>query len=128
RQMRIWSKLRHDHVLPLLGITTDFDRTVSFVTPWMAKGHGYNYVQDKAIDPRPLILGIAQGLQYLHSHTSGAIVHGNVKGSNALISNDGQALLHDFHSSLLRSSSLVSGPHGGTLNWMAPEILDNSDP
>lgn len=55
REAHLWSKLHHEHILPFLGITTDFDLIVSIVTPWMEKGNAYDYVQDRAIDPRPLV-------------------------------------------------------------------------
>lgn len=46
------------------------------------------------------------------------------------ISDDGRALLYDFGFSLLQNSSFsmsVSGPYGGTINWMAPEMLDGGN-
>lgn len=55
RKLHLWWTVRHEHIIPLLGITTDFDRTVSIVTPWMAKGNAHDHVQDRAIDPRPLV-------------------------------------------------------------------------
>ncbi|KAL4070278.1 kinase-like domain-containing protein [Scleroderma citrinum] len=127
QEVRQFSKLRHDNILPLLGITTKFDLTVSIVSPWMQRGNAHDYVQDKAIDPRPLIEGIARGLQYLHHHSEGAISHGNLKGRNVLISEDGQALLADFRISLYCNSlfSMSTSDYiGSALNWMAPEILD----
>lgn len=90
------SKLEHANVLPLLGITTDFNMTVSIVTPWMEKGNAHDYVQNKGVDPRPLIKGIAEGLHYLHNREPNAIFHGNLKGVNVLISGNDQALLTDF--------------------------------
>ena len=58
REVHIWSKLCHEHVLPFLGITTDLDLTISIVTPWMEKGNASEYVQDSDIDPRPLVSSI----------------------------------------------------------------------
>ncbi|KAI6122852.1 hypothetical protein EDD17DRAFT_1559652 [Pisolithus thermaeus] len=31
REVNIWSKLQHSNVLPLLGITTEFDRTITTI-------------------------------------------------------------------------------------------------
>ncbi|KAI6040073.1 hypothetical protein EDC04DRAFT_3061487 [Pisolithus marmoratus] len=55
------------NVQPLLGISTDFSATVSLIHPWMEKGNVFDYVQDESVDPRPLLLGIANGLRYLHA-------------------------------------------------------------
>ncbi|KAG6331353.1 hypothetical protein ID866_7735 [Astraeus odoratus] len=128
REIHTWSKLRHDNILPLLGVTTEFDRTISVVSPWMNKGNAHEYVKDRAIDPFPLIIGIAHGLQYLHYHTPHPIYHGDLKGSNVLISPEGQALLCDFGLSLVTNSSLemnLSRTHAGTLFWMAPELFND---
>ncbi|KAL4065582.1 kinase-like domain-containing protein [Scleroderma yunnanense] len=80
REVYTWSKLRHKNVHPLLGITTEFDHTISFVSAWMEKGNAIDYVQDKEVDPRPLIEGIARGLHYLHDYKPASIFHGDLKG------------------------------------------------
>ena len=55
REVHAWSKLCHKNVLSLLGITTEFDRTISLVSVWMENGNAHDYVQDKEVDPRPLV-------------------------------------------------------------------------
>ncbi|KIM54855.1 hypothetical protein SCLCIDRAFT_135926, partial [Scleroderma citrinum Foug A] len=112
----IWSKLSHRNVLPLLGITTKFDRTVSIVSAWMTLGNAHKY-----------LVGIATGLQYLHSHKPNPIYHGDLKGLNVLISNDGRPLLVDFGFSFIVNSSDVEGGRGGTPHWMAPEQFDSDE-
>ncbi|KIM61225.1 hypothetical protein SCLCIDRAFT_26027 [Scleroderma citrinum Foug A] len=131
REVRTWSKLRHENIQPLLGITTDFGLTVSMVSSWRKKGNAFDYVQDDSVDPRPLLVGIAKGLHYLHGHESGAICHGDLRGCNVLISDDGQALLTDFgFSSLVLSSfTLPVGTHSMvSINWTAPESLEDFKP
>jgi len=97
KEVHVWCKLAHANVLPLLGITTEFDLTVSIVSPWMENGNAHNYVQDKTVDPRPLvnahirrynyltyttmqIEGIAEGMHYLHNYKPYPIFHGDLKG------------------------------------------------
>jgi len=55
KEVHVWSKLRHENVLPLLGITTEFEFTVSTVSPWMSRGNARDYVRDRAVDPCPLV-------------------------------------------------------------------------
>ena len=55
KEVHTWSKLNHPNVLPLIGITTDFECTVSIVSPWMEKGNARDFVQNKSNDPRPLV-------------------------------------------------------------------------
>ncbi|KAG6328228.1 hypothetical protein ID866_10860, partial [Astraeus odoratus] len=99
---------------------------ISIISPWMTSGTAHAYVQDPSIDPRPLLVGIASALEYIHSLTP-IICHGDVKGYNILISDDGRALLADFGHSRIVDPSLSSmayeHPTGGTLRWMSPELL-----
>ncbi|KAG6329676.1 hypothetical protein ID866_9415 [Astraeus odoratus] len=130
RKLYILSQVHHENVCPLLGITTEFYPNISVVSAWMENGNAHDYVQAQSIDPRPLIDGIARGLLYLHSHELGPIIHGNLKGSNVLISPEGLALLADFGLPAIFDSSLVVSPtisHGRAPNWMAPENLENGE-
>ena len=55
REVHLWSKLRHENIVPLLGIVTRFDCTISLVSEWMHRGNAYQYVQNTDVDPRPLV-------------------------------------------------------------------------
>lgn len=129
REVYLWCQLRHKNILPLLGITTAFDNTISIVSPWMDR-NALQYVQNRTIDPRPLILGVAKGLCYLHNHQP-PVYHGDVKGTNILISDEGQPLITGFGLSRLANSAFdlaVEDPYrGGTLQWMAPEYLNTGN-
>ncbi|KAI6010923.1 kinase-like domain-containing protein [Pisolithus orientalis] len=126
KEVHLWSKLRHENIIPVLGITTEIDLTVSIVSPWMEKGNAHIYVKNKAINPCPLMIDIARGLQYLHTRREGPVFHGDLKGPNVLISDRGRALLADFGFSYLANSTFnmtVSGKVGFSIYWTAPEIL-----
>ena len=92
------------------------------------------------------IVDIAHGLCYLHNHPQGSIIHGDLKGVgglvkiqiysdvftkvNVLISDEGHALISDFGLTQMIGSSFsmaASLPCGGSVNWMAPEILKPPD-
>eukprot|EP00928_Gymnodinium_smaydae_P013910 TRINITY_DN15043_c2_g1_i1.p1 TRINITY_DN15043_c2_g1~~TRINITY_DN15043_c2_g1_i1.p1 ORF type:complete len:749 (-),score=77.76 TRINITY_DN15043_c2_g1_i1:191-2437(-) len=67
--------------------------------------------------------GVASALWYLHSRTP-AIVHGDLKPSNILIETRSQSVrakLLDF--GLSRLITLSAEPLGGTMRWIAPEVL-----
>ena len=56
REVHSWSKLDHPNILPLTGFTTDFEFTVSIVSPWMEKGNAREFVGNNlSVDPRPLV-------------------------------------------------------------------------
>ncbi|KAI5991388.1 kinase-like domain-containing protein [Pisolithus albus] len=117
-------QLQHDNVMPLLGIVTNFNNTVSMVTEWVERGNAHDYVQDVAVDPRLLLVDIAHGLNYLHDS---GIVHGDLKGTNVLVSRTGRALVTDFgfsHQCNPPPGHDVDPPHGSSLRWLAPENLD----
>ncbi|KAI6000342.1 kinase-like domain-containing protein [Pisolithus orientalis] len=116
-------KLRHENVVRMLGISTEFDSTVSIISEWMPLGDAHAYIQDTTNDPRPLLEDIASGLDYLHNHELGPIVLWRPEG----LSSDHQALLSDFGLATLSTSTFtmtVDIKRGGSCHWMAPELLD----
>ena len=54
QEVHVWSKLDHENVIKLLGVTTAFDHTISIVSPLMS-WNAYDYVQDLDVDPRSLV-------------------------------------------------------------------------
>ncbi|KIM60303.1 hypothetical protein SCLCIDRAFT_26660 [Scleroderma citrinum Foug A] len=123
----IWSLLHHENINPLVGVAT-FDNGLSTVTELMVRGDANSYVQDPQVDPRPLLLGIAHGLRYLHhGHALGPIYHGDMRGRNVLVAPDGRALLTGFHYSFISNPPLdmtLTSTVVGALRWMAPEGID----
>jgi len=78
-----------------------------------------------------IVLGVARGLQYLHNLLPG-IIHGDMKADNVLINRRGHPCLCDFGlSRVLIENSLwntTATYANGTMRWMAPELLDGSQP
>ncbi|KAF9789488.1 kinase-like domain-containing protein [Thelephora terrestris] len=69
---------------------------------------------------------VANGLIYMHSQ---AMIHGDSKGANILIDQDGHACLADFGlvtivSDPANPTTFSSSVKGGTTRWMSPELLD----
>ncbi|KAI6130692.1 kinase-like domain-containing protein, partial [Pisolithus croceorrhizus] len=142
REAHTCLKLRHENIIPMLGISTEFDSTLSIISEWMPLRNAHDYILNTENDPRPLVSrgvffafalldiflrleGIASGLYYLHSHVLG-VVHGDLRGVNALGSDDRRALLTDFGFSTMNNStfSMAVDPKGGiALRWTAPELL-----
>ena len=103
REVHLWSKLSHENIVRMLGISTEFNYTISIVSHWYEMGDAHAYVQDKENDPRPLVsliwlqvhslfmilqlMDVASGLHYLHAHPLGPIFHGDLKGVSPITRN-----------------------------------------
>jgi len=87
------------------------------------------------IDKMRIISDIFKGMEYLHSRNP-PVVHGDLKGSNILVSDLGQCCLADFGlagmmSTVQTLSSSTGNGTRGSVRWMAPELFDftmNSKP
>ncbi|KXN89686.1 Tyrosine-protein kinase CSK [Leucoagaricus sp. SymC.cos] len=75
----------------------------------------------------PTISNVVNGLHYLHGL---GIVHGDLKGENVLISDDGHGLITDFGTSHINMATAATGSLSSTmLHFSAPEmVLGNRKP
>ncbi|KAJ7468748.1 TKL/TKL-ccin protein kinase [Mycena latifolia] len=122
RELRVWKRLDHKHVLKLLGTVSDFGPCDSMVCPWLEQGSVSKYMERRGdilsmTDRLQLLCEVADGLHYLHENS---VVHGDLTGSNILIDDEGKAKLCDFGlSSIVEfcvTSSLTSCI-GGAVRW-----------
>jgi len=125
----VWSKLKHDHILPLIGLYTR--KTLTYmISPWMDNGDALTYVNKGLnVDCLKLLIQVAKGLRYLHTFNP-VVVHGDLRGPNILISNTGDAYIADFGLSHMEGQPnrfSYSTPFfmAGNPRWQAPEQLDN---
>ncbi|KAF9022811.1 kinase-like protein [Hymenopellis radicata] len=142
RELAVWKKMDHPHILPLYGIVSDFGRYDSMVCPWFENGSVTKYMERRGdllsmTDRLQLLIDVAHGLNYLHSLD---IVHGDLTGSNILVNDKGQAVLCDFGlSSILaefQGQSCVTSNIGGAVRWADAALfrytqnndVDNDEP
>ncbi|KAF8579024.1 kinase-like protein [Ramaria rubella] len=131
REVQFWSKLRHLNVLPFWGCWELDEYRLFMISPWASNGNSLQYVQRyPGADRRRILLQSAEALAYLHSGEEGdALVHGDLKADNVLISETGDALLADFGlTRYVEKLASVSGtPSGisahGHTRFSAPELL-----
>ncbi|TFK52977.1 kinase-like protein [Heliocybe sulcata] len=132
REVAIWCLLEHPYIQPFIGAhALEGVSAVQAVSPWCERGSIKASEHVKTLSQAHVnrwIFEIAQGLKYLHSC---GIIHGDLRGDNILISDDGKAQITDF--GLVLYTETVGKVIGttskelqtaGARSWMAPEILD----
>ncbi|KAG8932393.1 hypothetical protein FRC01_014237 [Tulasnella sp. 417] len=119
-----WAGIHHPNVVPLIGVI--FSSIHALIVPWYDYSSLIVYIiQHPAANRTKLVYDIAKGLEHLHSRNP-RIVHGDVKPENVLINNQGDALITDFGMATFLGEDHWYTPshhYGGTMQWMAPEIL-----
>ncbi|KAK7060776.1 hypothetical protein VNI00_000508 [Paramarasmius palmivorus] len=122
----LWKQLKHPNILPFLGVnTTLFAPGFCLVSPWMTNGDIVSFVKAfPNFDKLTLIYEISSALTYLHS-LEPAIVHGDVKGANILITDDFRCCLADFGLAIAVETQIMSSSGGlkGSFRWLSPELL-----
>ncbi|CUA74286.1 Tyrosine-protein kinase receptor torso [Rhizoctonia solani] len=129
RELHTWSKCTHPNVLQLLGLAV-FRGRIGMVSPWMSQGNLPRYLElTPGVNRRSLCIQISNGLSYLHEI---GIIHGDLKGANVLISDDGAPVLTDFGNSLLIDRSMkfteTTSSSSLTVRWSVAEIINEGLP
>ncbi|CAE6478354.1 unnamed protein product [Rhizoctonia solani] len=124
RELYTWSNCKHPNVLQLLGLAV-FRGRIGMVSPWMDNGSLPRYLKDNPeADPCSFCAQISDGLAHLHQI---GITHGDIKGANVLVHNDGTCVLADFGNSLFMGGRVdftaTTQENNLTARWAAPELL-----
>lgn len=117
RELYNWSKMNHKNIHKLLGVIM-FQGRLGMVSRWMDNGHLREYIdKNKAVDRYQLCIQVSEGVNYLHGKNM----------CNILVSSDGIPKITDFDHSIISDCSLIFSATtqmgGGTLRWMAPELV-----
>ncbi|KAK7054529.1 hypothetical protein VNI00_003727 [Paramarasmius palmivorus] len=126
REAAVWRRFHHRYVMPFIGIDAEtFPRQPCMVSPWMFNGTITDFLNKRTkVDVDRLLLEVCEGIEYLHSQN---VVHGDIKGANVLIDDDRHPRLADFGlATFVDSVGQSATQQGGTLRWMAPELLSFS--
>jgi serine/threonine protein kinase len=131
QELSILSTLRHPNVIAFCGMSEDLEDNIYVVTQLAEGGSLESLMYNKSAkndrmtfkEKMNILLGIADGMTYLHSNVP-AILHRDIKPGNVLLHKDGTPLLCDFGLSkfAVNSSSDMSAAVFGTLGYIAPEI------
>ncbi|CAE6412756.1 unnamed protein product [Rhizoctonia solani] len=124
KEIYTWSKCSHPNVVPLMGLAV-FRNSLAMISLWEKNGNLLHYLsKHPSANCCNLSISICAGLAYLHENN---IIHGDLKGANVLIAQDGTPRLIDFGNSVVVDATLQftrsnTGP-SYSIRWTAPEIL-----
>ncbi|KAJ7111283.1 kinase-like domain-containing protein, partial [Mycena epipterygia] len=132
REAIVWRGLHHRFIFPLIGIDQGmFPSSFCMVSPWMKNGTVLQYLKVRGrgeVDRLVTFLETAHGLEYLHAQN---IVHGDLRGTSILISDDNTACLSDFglnttvsDAQLTTAMASSSASRAGSLRWWSPELIE----
>ncbi|XP_031286597.1 cysteine-rich receptor-like protein kinase 42 [Pistacia vera] len=130
-EVNLISKIQHKNLVKLLGCSIEGPESLLV----------YEYVPNKSLDQflfennktkllnwekrLKIIIGIAEGLAYLHGGSEKRIIHRDIKSSNILLDEDFTPKIADFGlaRNFAADKSHLSTGVAGTLGYMAPEYL-----
>jgi serine/threonine protein kinase len=129
-QARIWLTFNNEHIMPFYGIALNCGYMPALVLPFYSRGNVVNYLRRVEVDDAGklnLVADIARGINYLHG-LKPPFIHGDIRGSNVLITDDGRAVLADYGLVfVIETTDFTSTKTAGTCRWMAPEVMNPAD-
>ncbi|OAX32429.1 WD40 repeat-like protein [Rhizopogon vinicolor AM-OR11-026] len=130
RELKVWLRLRHPTIVPLLGIAYFEHPLPALVSQWMPSRTLYIFLEKQATTLTAptkvgLAKGIAEGLNYLHSEN---VVHGDLHPENVLVGDSGNPCLAGFGLATIiwdTESQLTATTAGLNFDsrWRAPEVI-----
>ncbi|KAG8953514.1 hypothetical protein FRC04_002356 [Tulasnella sp. 424] len=111
-------------IIRFLG-TFKSEKHIYFVSPFIRNGTLLEYVKEHhEVNRVKLLCETADAIHYLHLNK---VVHGDIKASNILISDEYRVLLCDFGlTKVLHSKTSTVMKRAGTIRWQSPELWDDA--
>ncbi|XP_042753373.1 uncharacterized protein LOC111892795 [Lactuca sativa] len=132
KEALVLSSLHHPNVVTFYGIVRDEpDDSLTTITEYMVDGSLKQFLKkkDRTIDQRErliIAMDTASGMDYLHGKN---VVHFDLRCENLLVNMRDPhrpiCKIGDLRLSKIKRHNLVNGDNRGTVQWMAPELLNN---
>ncbi|KAI3452700.1 hypothetical protein Pfo_009364 [Paulownia fortunei] len=130
-EVNLISGIDHKNLVKLLGCSITGPESL-LVYEYVANHSLHDHLFVRKDVPRlgweeryKIILGVAEGLAYLHEESNMRIIHRDIKLSNILLDEDFTAKIADFGLARLfpQDKTSISTAIAGTLGYMAPEYI-----
>ncbi|KAF5364546.1 hypothetical protein D9757_011817 [Collybiopsis confluens] len=96
REIIGWQAISHTNIATVYGLAFTFANLPSLVTNYYPNGNINDYLSKNPTEEKnKLLIGVASGLQYLHQ-LNPPVSHGDVRGSNIFIADNGDPVLCDL--------------------------------
>ncbi|KAG5350749.1 hypothetical protein C0989_009421 [Termitomyces sp. Mn162] len=118
--------LYHPNIIAFVGVVMEPLR-IGIVVPWMRNGNIISYLATYTsleVSRKELLEQVADGLHFIHEY---GIAHGDLKGGNILISDDGKALLSDLGVAALQENVELVPTSDSTPRWRTLTIQHCKD-
>ncbi|CAI2365328.1 unnamed protein product [Moneuplotes crassus] len=127
KEIKLLRSFDHPNIVKYLGNQND-GKVLNIFLEYVSSGSISSMLnQYKSFDEnltKIYIKNILKGLDYLHAHN---VIHGDIKGSNVLVDDNGICKLADFGgSNRIIKHSKQRQRMVGTAQWMAPEVIRES--
>ncbi|KAG1812495.1 kinase-like domain-containing protein [Suillus subaureus] len=128
RELKVWLRLKHPTIVPLLGIANVDSSLPALVSQWMPFGTLYVYLEETTLTASAkvgLVKGVADGLNYLQSMN---VVHGDLHPGNVLIDGSRNPRLTDFGLATIEGDgelqlNSTTAERSFNSRWRAPEVI-----
>ncbi|XP_057693775.1 tyrosine-protein kinase CSK-like [Corythoichthys intestinalis] len=120
----VMMKLRHEHLVQLLGVIAEEDGTLYIITEYMRNGTLVDYVRSRgrtvltSVALTDFSLHVCEAMVYLESNN---FVHRDLAARNILLSEDLVAKVSDF--GLTKKVSSLQDTNKLPVKWTSPEAL-----
>ncbi|TFK47432.1 kinase-like protein [Heliocybe sulcata] len=130
REANEWKQLHHHNLAEFIGLADTACLMPGIISPFYKNGDILAYTaRNKKADILLLLRGVASAVSYLHNRKIPA-VHGNIKASNILITDAGEAVLTDYGMSRVADFAIhFTRPSANIFEearWQAPELLNGA--
>ena len=125
KEVEVWyfELNHHPHVLNLYGACHTVEKPF-MICEFMQNGHLIQYLKKYPDQHIRTLKEAALGMRHLHENS---VIHGDMKAINILINGEGTAKVSDFGFSFVKEKE-TDIAIGGTLRWMAPELIRREQP